>query len=270
MIRAEEFDSFERAGWRGRAQAYRRGFAQMTAHAVPALLDGAAVTAGGRVLDAGCGPGPVTDLALRRGAVVTAVDADPEMVELTGGLFPAATVRTAILPDLPFPDEDFDAVVGNFVINHTGDPLGAVGELRRVLRQGGRLALTCWTYPAMRANAVFGEAVKAAGVAYPDDVPTTVPFASFAEREPFAGLLSDAGCVEVAVEVLRWSHIVDPDQWWADVLAGTCVNSAVINSQDRATVARIRGEYDRIIAPYARPDGTVDLPVVALLATGRR
>ncbi len=47
------------------------------------------------------------------------------------------------MSDLPLPDGAFDAVAGNFVINAVGDLAAALAELRRVLRGGGRLALTC-------------------------------------------------------------------------------------------------------------------------------
>jgi SAM-dependent methyltransferase len=265
-VNADDFDAFERAGWTGRATAYQRGFAQMTAYTVPFLLDTAKVAAGTYVLDISCGPGVVTAQAVARDAVVTAVDADPEMVALTRAHHP--DVHVAVLPDLPFPDETFDAVVGNFVINHTGDPAVTLTALRRVLRPGGRLALTCWTYPAMRANGVFAEAVEAAGVLYPDDVPAGSPMSQFAEQDLFGELVSSCGYADVRVDVLSWIHRVDPERWWVDILAGTCVNAAVITRQDEATQTRIKQEYLRIVAQYATPQGQVDLPAVALLATG--
>jgi hypothetical protein len=61
---------------------------------------------------------------------------------------------------------------------------------------------------------------------------------------------------------------VDPDVWWDDVLAGTCVNAAVITRQDPATQDRIKQEYLRLVAEYAVPGGEVELPAVALLGAG--
>lgn len=270
MGEAADFDSFERATWQGRAQAYERGFARVTAHTVEPLLNTARVNARTRLLDVGCGPGPVTTAALARGAQVTSVDADLDMVEVVARRHADAHVRVAALPELPFADEEFDAVAGNFVINHTGDPVAAVAELYRVLRPGGSLALTCWSYPGMRANAIFGEATEAAGVERPDDVPEAAPFAPYAVPDRFTRLLTDAGLSGTATDTVGWRHVVDPAEWWDDVLAGTVFNAAVILRQPPATVARIRAEYDRIVAQYATADGTVALPADALLAHGTR
>src|SRR4029453_5686212 len=48
---------------------------------------------------------------------------------------------------LPFTDEAFDAVVGNFALLHLGRPEQAAAEFVRVLKAGGRLALTAWDAP---------------------------------------------------------------------------------------------------------------------------
>lgn len=264
------FETFERCAWRGRAPAYDRGFARLTARAIEPLLDRAGAGAGTRLLDIGCGPGPVTGAALARGALVTSADAEASMAKLTAARHPEARVHVAVLPELPFADRAFDAVVGNFVINHTGDPAAAVAELCRVLRPGGTLALTCWRYPGMRADRVFGEAIEAAGAPRPADVPLPAPFSAYAEPDPFAGLLTAAGLRAVRAETLSWEHRVDPAEWWDDVLAGTVTTAAVIDRQPPHVQARIRAEYDRIVAGYATADGHVALPAQALLAHGTR
>src|SRR5689334_13994637 len=107
-----DFDAFERSAWQGRAEIYDRGFARLTVRIAEPLLNSARVDARTRLLDIGCGPGPVTAAALGRGAEVTAVDADLDMMELVARRHPHATVRMAALPDLPFPDAEFDAVTG--------------------------------------------------------------------------------------------------------------------------------------------------------------
>jgi 2-polyprenyl-3-methyl-5-hydroxy-6-metoxy-1,4-benzoquinol methylase len=74
-----DFDVYDRSMWTGRAAAYQRGFAQLTAHTAGVLLDAAGVGAGTRLLDVGTGPGVVARAAAARGARVTAIDAEPSM-----------------------------------------------------------------------------------------------------------------------------------------------------------------------------------------------
>ena len=265
-----DFDAYERRLWAGRADAYERGFARLTAYTAGALLDAAGVTAGTRLLDVGTGPGVVARAAVGRGARVTAVDAEPSMAEAAARNVPGLDVRVAVLPDLPLPDGAFDAVTGNVVINAVGDPAAALAELRRVLRAGGRLALTCWNYPAAAAQSIGVNAIEAAGVPWPDDIPVP-PFRAYSSPDAFAALLAGAGFTEAAARQLSWAHRVDPGEWWAEVyLSGVGSTGVVIGRQDTATVARIKTEFDRLIARYAVDEGQAALPAVAVLASGTR
>ncbi|WP_443033069.1 methyltransferase domain-containing protein [Streptomyces sp. A1-5] len=94
------------SGSRGRAAPTRsrRGFGRLCAYTVPRLLDAAGVTEGTRALDAGTGTGTAAAAACARGARVTAVDAEPDMVRSAATAAPGAVVRLAALPHLPFPD----------------------------------------------------------------------------------------------------------------------------------------------------------------------
>ena len=265
-----DFDAYERDLWAGRADAYQRGFARLTAHTAGALLDAAGVEAGTRLLDVGTGPGVVAGVAAARGARVTAVDADPGMAEAAARNVPGLDVRVAVLPDLPLNDGEFDAVTGNFVINATGDPAAVLAELRRVLGEGGRLALTCWRYPPAPAVGLAADAIKAAGVPWPDDVPAP-PFREFSSPSAFEALLIGTGFIEAIARELSWEHLVDPERWWEEVyLSRVGSNGVVIARQDAATVARIKAEYDRLVERYAVGDGQVALPAVAVLASGSR
>jgi SAM-dependent methyltransferase len=265
-----DFDAYERRLWAGRGAAYERGFARLTAYTAGALLDAAGVAAGTRVLDVGTGPGVVAGAAVARGARVTAVDAEPSMAEAAARNVPGLDVRVGLLPDLPLPGGVFDAVTGNFVINAMGDPPTALAELRRMLRPGGRLALTCWSYPPPPALGVAAGAIEAAGVPWPDDIPLP-PFRAYSSPEAFTALLAGAGFTGATARPLSWEHRVDPERWWEEVyLSGVGANGLVIGRQDAATVARIKNEFDRLIAPYAVEAGQVALPAVAVLASGTR
>jgi SAM-dependent methyltransferase len=264
-----DFDAYERRLWAGRAGAYERSFARLTAHTVGALLDAAGVTAGTRLLDVGTGPGVVAGAAVVRGARVTAIDAEPSMAEAAARNVRGLDVRVAVLPDLPLNDGEFDAVTGNFVINATGRPAAVLEELRRVLRADGRVALTCWRYPPAPALGIAADAIEAAGVPWPDDVPVP-PFREFSSPSAFEALLIGTGFAEATARELSWEHRVDPGQWWQVYLSAIGSNGLVIARQDAATIARIKTEFDRLIAPYAVDDGRVALPAVAVLASGTR
>ena len=251
--------------WAGRAAAYERVFARMTAHTAVALLDAADVGRGVAVLDVGTGPGTVAAAAWRRGAQVRAVDADPQMVETAARNNPGLDVRLAQLPVLPFPEATFDAVVGNFVINHVGEPAAALAELRRVLRQGGRLALTCWPMPGSKAQSIVNDAMERAGVAWPEDVPVT-PFQTYGNPVAFDDLVAGAGFSGVAIDEIVWEHVVDPELWWSGPMAGVGSTGHVLTRQDQATIARVKAAFVDMVAQYVTSDGRVALPARALLA----
>ncbi|MFB9839109.1 class I SAM-dependent methyltransferase [Actinoallomurus acaciae] len=264
-----DFDTYERDLWAGRAGVYETGFARLTAHAVGPLLDAARIGAGSRVLDLGTGPGIVAAEAARRGAKVSAVDADPLMAETAARNVPGADVRVAVLPALPHEDETFDAVVGNFVINHVGDPVATLAELRRVLRPGGRLALTCWTMPGSGVLAVVRDAMEEVGVPWPDDVPLG-PFMTYGRPDTFAALVGGA-FREARVESLDWDFTFDPGEWWENgAMSRVGSNAVVLLRQDSPTIARVKEVYDRRLAEYATGDGSVSVPAHALLAHGTR
>jgi SAM-dependent methyltransferase len=107
-----------------------------------------------RVLDLGCGRGRHALEALRRGAEVIAADLDEEALaevavmaaamvdagEVSGG--GSLSVRRADALQMPFDDGAFDAVIVSEVLEHVPNDRAAIGEIHRVLRQGGLAAVT--------------------------------------------------------------------------------------------------------------------------------
>jgi SAM-dependent methyltransferase len=107
----------------------------------PAILDLAGDVAGRRILDAGCGSGPIAAALRDRGASVTGFDSSAGMLELARRrLGPDADLHAADLGSpLPFPDGAFDDVIAALVLHYLEDWTGPLAELRRVLKPGGRL-----------------------------------------------------------------------------------------------------------------------------------
>jgi SAM-dependent methyltransferase len=97
---------------------------------------------GAQVLDIGCGTGAFSLCALSRGSTVTSVDIGRNLLKIARHKGVTRPVQ-ADARLLPFADSSFDLVISSECIEHTGDASAAVREMLRVLRPGGRLALTC-------------------------------------------------------------------------------------------------------------------------------
>jgi SAM-dependent methyltransferase len=110
----------------------------------PATLALAGDVAGRRILDVGCGSGPLFAALRDRGAIVTGLDSSTGMLELARRrLGDDADLHLADLGrPLPFPDGAFDDVIGSLVLHYLEDWTVPLAELRRVLRPGGRLIVS--------------------------------------------------------------------------------------------------------------------------------
>ncbi|MBT9257384.1 methyltransferase domain-containing protein [Phycicoccus sp. MAQZ13P-2] len=112
-------------------------------YARPAVLDLLGDVAGRRILDAGCGAGPLVADLTERGARVAGFDASPAMIGLARRrLGEEADLQVADLTrSLPYLDEAFDDAVAVLVLHYLQDWSRPLTELARVLKPGGRLVV---------------------------------------------------------------------------------------------------------------------------------
>jgi ubiquinone/menaquinone biosynthesis C-methylase UbiE len=270
-IDADAFNAFEAAGWEARAAGYDHFFGAFTSRLVDPLLDAAEVGRGVRVLDVASGPGYAAAQAAERGASVAGVDIAEAMTALASRLHPQVEFVYGNADALPFTDESFDAVVGNFALLHLGRPEQAVAEFVRVLKPGGRLALTVWDAPEQaRFLGVFLDAVAAAEAGPPDDIPHGPPFFRFSDEQEFARLLNEQQLEDVQVRTIGFSHSFgSSDEFWDGLLGGTVRMSALVSGQTEVIQREIRAAFDRLVEPYA-VDDRLELPVSVKLASGRK
>ncbi len=100
------------------------------------------VAAGDRLLDVACGSGLAIELARLRGASCAGIDASPRLVAVARRRSPQADLRVGDMNALPWDPASFDVVTSFRGI--WGTTPGAVAEIRRVLRPGGRAGITVW------------------------------------------------------------------------------------------------------------------------------
>jgi 2-polyprenyl-3-methyl-5-hydroxy-6-metoxy-1,4-benzoquinol methylase len=111
----------------------------------PAMLKAIGPPEGLTVLDAGCGEGYLSRILARNGAIVTGADSSTRLIEAARAknLIDALPITFDIssVDDLPYPDDMFDLVVCNHLLNDLCDPSRPISEFARVLRNGGRLII---------------------------------------------------------------------------------------------------------------------------------
>jgi ubiquinone/menaquinone biosynthesis C-methylase UbiE len=124
---------------------------------------------GRRVLDAGCGSGPLSEALRAKGADIVGFDVSAAMVDLARKrLGEDADLRVADLAaPLPYDDAAFDDAVASLVLHYLEDWSGPLAELRRVLKPGGRLIVTV-NHPAAYAI-VYPDADYFAVTKYSED-----------------------------------------------------------------------------------------------------
>ena len=80
-----------------------------------------------------------------QGVRVTGIDLSPEMLAIArdrlAGTAADIELKEGNAHALPFPDESFDSIVCTYSLCNIPDPYRAVGEMKRVLRPGGKLIL---------------------------------------------------------------------------------------------------------------------------------
>lgn len=113
---------------------------------------------GQRWLDVACGTGRVAEIAAVNGASVVGIDLAPALIEVAKRRAQERELeieyRVGDAENLDVPDASFDAVSSSFGVMFAPSHEAAAGELVRVTKPGGRIALACWT-PEGRIGGMF-------------------------------------------------------------------------------------------------------------------
>ncbi|MPZ71873.1 MAG: methyltransferase domain-containing protein [Nitriliruptorales bacterium] len=185
------------------------------------------VSRGDRVLDVGCGGGRHAFEFYRRGAHVVALDRNAEDLAEVAAMFramalageapesaTAATVEGDAL-HLPFGDATFDIVLAAEILEHIPDDEAAMGEIFRVVRPGGTVAVTvprwlpervCWAL-SDEYHAVEGGHVR------------------IYSRSELVGKLEHAG---LSLTAAHHAHALHSPYWWLKCAVGVGRDDAVL------------------------------------------
>ena len=216
-----------RQDWLGAAPAWKKWYSQLafqSRHATELVVQGAAISPGMHVLDLAGGSGePVLSLSAAVGPEgrVTATDLLREMLQIAEENATARGIknidfRAADAEQLPFPTGLFDRVTCRFGIMFVPDIQKALGEMRRVLKPGGRVSFVTWG--SLEENPMFSTMLRPF-LKYVE-VPTPPPDAPhvfrFADENKLASVITAAGLQDVRVtkHKINWPWPGTPEEAW--------------------------------------------------------
>jgi len=236
------------------------------------------VAAGHRVLDLGSGTGlPSLELARRAGPTgqVIATDVSPEMLAAL-----ATNARKANLANIEcremgaekieFPDDSFDVVTCAFVLMFRPDPAAVVREMRRVLKPGGRFAVTVWDEPAK--NPFFTAAIEPVGrfITLPGPDPKSPGSFGLAVAGKLAGVLRAGGLSDFTVESRPFKVTFESvDQHWQIFSDMAPPLKAAAQTLPEGDLRRLKEAIAEALGPFVE-GGRVFLTATPLCAAGRR
>jgi SAM-dependent methyltransferase len=172
---------------------------------------------------------------------------------------------------LPFADESFDVAVSRLGVMFFPDPVAAVREMLRVIKPGGRVALAVWGKSELNpysyvVTGVVSRYVPAAPVA--PDAPDAF---RFAEPGKLAGVLKDAGAIDVTQRVVKFDMAapLSPEEFWdmrSEISESLREKLKTLSSEDRA---RLADEVQEAVRDFF-PDGQMRFPAQMLIVSGAK
>ena len=266
-FRDSSFDRWERAaaGWGAHREVFQAGARPVSGW----LVDAIEPQPGHRVLELAAGPGDTGLLAaelIQPGGTLISTDAVEAMVEIARARaaelgIDNAEFRTMDAEWLDLPTASVDGVIARWGYMLLADPATALGETRRVLRPGGRVALSAWTGPEDNPwTWVPQTELVRMGVIEPHDLDGPNMFA-FRDPDTIRALLEDAGFTDIVVDQLdlAW-QFDDLDAWWDAQIDLSTTLAAAVGSMSPARRDDLRDAIDPQMAAYVQPDGSVLVP----------
>ena len=221
------------------ADEYDRFMGRYSAPLAPTFAELAAVHAGQRALDVGCGPGSLTAELVRRlgPGAVSAVDPSEPFVAAARERHPGVSVQRAAAEELPFEDRVFDAALAQLVVHFMADPVAGLREMARVTREDGVVAACVWDHAGGRGPlSVFWQAAR-------DLDPRVEDESSLAgAREGHLSQLFEEVCLREIEDCAVSVSVEHPsfEEWWEPFTLGVGPAGSHAAGLDAERQARLR------------------------------
>lgn len=264
----EGFKKSEIEGWNARASAYNDYTGQVTSRAIPALLDMAEIAPGNRVLDLCCGTGRAAGAAGALGAQAEGIDVSPAMVDAAQEAFSNQIFEVGDAEAIPRQDETFDAVICSFGLMHVASPEVMLSEIARVLKPGGRLALSHWIGPPESPlfRVVFGTIMKLADMSV---VPPSPPPFDLSKEDTMQTALQKAGFRGIAMRQLPLVFTAPAGQFTEQFRQFAARAAVILDKQEDAVLKEIFSSWDEQLNEFLE-DGVYRVPMPALAVSAVR
>ena len=266
----QPWDSFAR---RTAGERFRMQSAEMGADATQAIVEAARIVPGLRVLDLACGSGePAISIAEllrpstpKAGGLGTPLRESGSVVgmDMAGAALEAARERAherglanveflqGDVHDLPFADGGFDRVTCRMGVMFFADLAKALGEVHRVLKPGGRVALLAW---GPMEQPYFEATIGTLRRRHPElEVPPGArAMFKFGEAGTLGRALRQAGFggVEEELQPVRWDWRGTPEDVWEYFRGVTVPFRPLLEKVEgdpdacEAVLAALRGRFD--------------------------
>jgi ubiquinone/menaquinone biosynthesis C-methylase UbiE len=253
------------------AAEYDRAFAHVSSHFLPLVLRAARLEPGHRVLDVATGTGISAEAALDAVAPsgsVLATDISQEMVEKARKRLsqsPNAAVAVEDGQALSFPEASFDAVICSLGLMFFPEPARGLASFHRVLRPGGRAAVSVKVAPERSYNFRINVVIARYKPGLADAVARLF---ALGDEVRLKSLFSEAGFVNFETWTEKHTFVLPSfDAYYGPFERGGASTGQMLTTMPEAARHAVREEMRQALNDTGGP---ITIDVEHRIASGRR